>query len=167
MGIGDAMTRTTAVLSCPGLDAKPRTEAQAKADRLARGTGTFINLWKGGPMGIEAIAHPSLEDALDDISSPGILATYSITLEHTATGWVEIHLAEEAREYIEHVNREWRAEHAHDARVPRQPEPPQNRASGNREAQTAQRIERDILNQLSFDPSKVNAPPPRQRGSDE
>ncbi len=72
---------------------------------------TLINLWLG-PMGVEASAHPSLEDALDDISSPGVDAKYHATLVSEVSGvWHEINLSAEASEYLDRILREWREEY--------------------------------------------------------
>lgn len=77
-------------------------------------TALYVNLWATG-MGTESTAHPSLDDALDDISSPAIGATYRCTLVPLGNGmWGETDLSAEADEYLARVNREWLNEKRHE-----------------------------------------------------
>ena len=81
---------------------------------LAGTPQTFINLWRT-TMGIEASAHPSMEDALDDIAEPAGKSVYIATLTQMGSGWVECCLADEARQYADEVTRQWRLEQRHEA----------------------------------------------------
>ncbi len=68
------------------------------------GEGSYINLWLGG-MG--ASAHPSMDDALDDISSPAEGATYRGTLTEKDGVWIEMDLSAEAALYAARCTDEW------------------------------------------------------------
>ena len=66
----------------------------------------YVNLWLTS-MGLEASAHPSMDDALDDISSPAEGATYRGTLTEKDGKWVEMDLSAQASIYAARCTAEW------------------------------------------------------------